>query len=168
MTSLLERTWKSDQALAAVEQALIARARELYRMGFSPENLTPSQMNGAAELLRTATDRKAAQTAVEEWMTRQLAKLRDDEKRKNQRRSWLVKPGAGGVTDSLGDELLAWLEGDRFLGSPWPEDLDRLEALCRFWERLHGFYRYEAETGTELPLAALDNFQEQEKGEEPK
>lgn len=165
MTATLETALGSDRSLAALEDSLIRRARELYRLGFKPETLSPSQMSAVGELLRTASSHKQAQDAIEGWMGRQLAKLREEEKRKGKPRSWLVHPGPGGTTPSLGEELLAWMSGDRFLEGEPPQGLDRLAALRRFWERLHGFYRFENEVGGEMPLAALDP---QEKKGEPR
>ncbi|HEX9945765.1 MAG TPA: hypothetical protein VGG03_27470 [Thermoanaerobaculia bacterium] len=166
MTALLEKALRSDRALAMAEERLIRRARELYRLGFSPANLAPSQMAAVGELLCTASNRKGAQAAIETWMSNQLKKLREEAERKGKKpRSWLVPPGPGGSTGSLGEELLAWIKDDAYLGEPLAGDLDRLGALRRFWERLHGFYRYENETGGEMPLSALDL---QEEGGEPR
>lgn len=163
MTALLEKILRSDRALASIEEALIARARELYRLGFTPRNIAAAQMAAFGELLRTASNREEARKTAETWMHGQLAKLQEEANRKDRRRSWHVKPGAGGAEDSLGAELLAWLGNDRYLGDSPSPDLDRLDALRRFWERLHGLYRYEAETEGEMPLPALDL---QEKGDE--
>ena len=165
MTALLEKTLRSDRALASMEEALIARARELYRRGFTPGNIAAAQMSAFGELLRTASNREEAREATETWMHGQLAKLQEEANRKGKRRSWYFKPAPGGTEDSLGAELLAWLRNDRYLGDSPPADLDRLDALRRFWERLHGLYRYEVETQGEMPLPALDL---QEKGDEPR
>jgi hypothetical protein len=165
VTSLLEKSLRSDQALASVEETLIRRARELQRLGFSAPEISPSQMAAFGELLRTSTDFPGAQSAARKWMERQLEKLQEEEKRKGKRRSWLLAPAAGGSTESRGRELLAWIEDERYLGDPPTEDLNRLEALRRFWERLHGLYRYENETGEEMPLPALDL---QDKGGAPR
>ena len=153
MTTLLEKSLRSDRALASVEEVLIERARELYRLGF--KCLSPSQMSAFGELLRTAPSRVEAQKCAESWMKTQLDKLREEEKRKGKPRSWLA-PATGGGAASLGEELLAWIEKDRYLGETPPADLDRLDALRRFWGRLHGLYRYEVETKGEMLLLALD------------
>lgn len=163
MTALLEKTLRSDRALASMEESLIARARELYRLGFSPRDIAAAQMAAFGELLRTASNRGEARETTERWMHNQLAKLQEEADRKGKRRSWVLSPGPGGTEDSLGAELLAWLRNDRYLGDSPPVDLDRLDALRRFWERLHGFYRYEVETQAEMPLPALDL---QKKGDE--
>jgi hypothetical protein len=34
-------------------------------------------------------------------------------------------------------------------------DLDRLDALQRFWSRFHGLYRYQAEMQHGMPLQSL-------------
>ncbi len=153
MTSLLETSWRSDRALASLEADLIRQARDLYRLGF--KCISPSQMSAFGELLRSASNRTAARQRAKEWMAKQLEKLRQEEKRKGKPRSWLASP-EGGSAASLGEELLAWIDDERYLGENPPQDLDRLEALRRFWARLHGFYRYEVETETEMPLTALD------------
>ncbi len=153
MTSLLETSWRSDRALASLEVDLIRQARNLYRLGF--KCISPSQMSAFGELLRTAPNRTEAQRFAEDWMAKQLKKLREEEKRKGKPKSWLASP-EGGAAASLGEELLAWIKNDRYLGDKPPEDLDRMDALLRFWTRLHGLYRYEVETKGEMPLTALD------------
>lgn len=159
----LETALRSSRALAAIEEDLIARARELYRLGFSCKAIAPAQMSAFGELLRTASNRDEALAATEGWMRGQLAKLKDEAERRKPR-SWFQSP-AGGTEPSLGAELMAWIREERFLGDSPDPDLDRLAALRRFWERLHGLYRYEAETEGEMPLPALDL---QEKGDEPR
>ena len=159
----LEVALRSSRALAAVEEKLIARARDLYRLGFSCEAIAPAQMSAFGELLRAASNRDEALAATEGWMRGQLEKLKDEADRKKPR-SWFQAP-AGGTEASLGAELMAWVREERFLGDSPDPDLDRLAALRRFWERFHGLYRYEAETRGEMPLPALDL---QEKGDEPR
>jgi hypothetical protein len=159
----LERALRSGRALAAIEEDLIARARELYRLGFSCATIAPAQMSAFGEILRTASNREEALAATDRWMQGQLKKLEDEADRRRPR-SWFQAP-AGGTEPSLGTELMAWIRDERFLGESPDPDLDRLVVLRRFWERFHGLYRYEAEIQGEMPLPALDL---QEKGDEPR
>jgi hypothetical protein len=159
----LETALRSSRALAAIEEDLIARARELYRLGFSCKSIAPAQMSAFGELLRTASNRDAALAATEGWMRGQLDKLKEEAERRKPR-SWFLSP-TGGTEHSLGAELMEWIREERFLEDSPDPDLDRLAALRRFWERFHGLYRYEAVIKGEMPLPALNP---QEKGDEPR
>ncbi len=152
----LEKALRSELALAAAGQrtALIRRARELYRLGFVPAKVTPSQMNAVGELIRRAATFDQASSAVESWMAHALETLEGRRRRSGKARSWLLPAGGGG--ESLGRTLVVWIVEQRYLEGKAPADLDRRSALRIFWQRFHGFYRYHAETGGEMPLAGLD------------
>jgi hypothetical protein len=155
MTALLEKTLRSDRALASLEEALIVRAQEHRRRAdgrvrrVAPHRIPPGRGAGS----HRKVDARATREAEGRGRPQKQAAL------------LVCAPGEGGAEDSLGAELLAWIGNDRYLGDSPPADLDRLDALRRFWERLHGLYRYEVETQGEMPLSALDL---QEKGDEPR
>jgi hypothetical protein len=162
VTSLLEKALRSDLALASLEELLIRKARELYRLGFTLRNIAPSQMAAVDELLAIASSRADAERRVKTWMTGQLDKLQEEKKRTREARSWLKLPEPGGSEESLGKELLTWISGDSYLGEEQPGHLDRLDALRRFWARLYGLYRYEVETKQDMPLSTLDLLEPKE------
>lgn len=163
MTDCVETTLRQDLALAAVEPELIRRAWQLYRQGFTPAAISPSQMAAVGEILRCAPGEAEGLGELERWMEAQLRKLEARRERGRRAESWLrpargvQKAGAevAGVDESLGRTLLVWLREARFLPKGTSQDLDRWQALRRFWLHLHAFHRYEDEAGEPMPLQAL-------------
>jgi hypothetical protein len=154
MNDLLEARLRSELALLASQRQvdLIRKAHTLYGLGFRPEQVSASQMASVGELIRRAETFDKAAAQVGSWMANNLAKLRARRARTNRVESWLISP-KGGQAESLGDLLVDWIVKQRFLEpEPPPEELDRLEALRQFWGRFHGLYRFQAETGRQMPL----------------
>lgn len=147
----LEQALRSDAALARLEEHLIKSAWNLYALGFEPGTPRPAQMSAVEEIIRLAPDHRSAVKSVQEWMDRQLEKLRERMERDGQR-SWLVNPRGGNPGESLGETLKRWLAGELYLPEEIPEDLDRLAALRRFWARFHGLHRYHVEMKAPMPL----------------
>jgi len=153
MNEDLQKALKADLALLALEDHLIQRAGVLYRMGFTPDRITPTQMAAVAERIYTASNYEEARNTVIKFLTDQLNKLRAKAERSDQQTSWALRPLTGGGKETLGQTLSYWIEKEQFLqGKETPEDLDRLVALRRFWARFYGRYRYRAEMSQDMPL----------------
>ena len=151
----LQETLQSDLALAAQEDHIIFRARKLYQMGFTPQHISSSQMAALGELIRTASNLEEAHQRVEVWLKHQIDKLQAKAERSGKRTSWLLAPKTGTEEETLGHTLIQWIVENTYLQKAPSEDLDRLAALQRFWDRLHTLYRYEKSMHEEMPLANL-------------
>lgn len=152
MSTELERTLRSDVAMAGLEEHLIRRARVLYQMGFTRAKISPSQMAALGECIRGAANHKSAIEQVSGFLSKQTTKLKAKEDRTGKAESWTA-PVVDGGSETLGDTLMGWVERARYLeGAPKAEHLDPLAALQRFWIRFHGLYRYEAAMGKGMPL----------------
>lgn len=154
MSEDLEKALNSDLALLVLESHLIQRAGVLYRMGFCPRRISPSQMAAVGECIRTASRLEEAKKEVEEFLQRQVKKLRDKAERSGKpASSWASTPSTGGGQETLGQTLSQWIKKEQFLqGKEIPKDLDHLAALQHFWSRFYGRYRYRAEMGHDMPL----------------
>jgi hypothetical protein len=97
-----------------------------------------------------------AQDRVKSFLSKQLDKLTAQAERTGKPTSWALTPETGTGEKTLGQTLIRWIVEEKYLeGKEAPKDLDRLEALRRFWSRVHGLYRYEAEMEQGMPLQHL-------------
>jgi hypothetical protein len=131
---------------------LLKKAAELFGKGFSPSNLSKSQMNAVGELIENASSFRDARENTVKFLTKQLDKLKDKAERRGDISSWLV-PAKDDSGKSLGEFLIRWIaEG---LYSPETQaggDGLRLELLRRFWVYLYGHYSYEKTTGKAMQI----------------
>jgi hypothetical protein len=157
VTESLASALEADLALIRIGEHLLARARDLHRAGLSGRNLRPAQMAAVGELVRAAPSWKEATKRVDVFLAGQLEKLRARAEREGRATSWLVppRPPTEEGIDSLGEALRRWLAEERYLPADRPAGLDRLAALQRFWEYVHGMYRYGRETEQEMRIPAL-------------
>ncbi len=152
----LECALRADAALAALDDVLIEAAQRLYRLGFTPGRISAAQLAAAGELIASATTFDQARGSLRYWLRHQLDRLEARAQRGAPPASWLLPPAFGeGVAESLGGELLRWVEGELYIPAEPPADLNRLAALQRFWSRFSGLYRYEAAVGVPMPLLAF-------------
>lgn len=145
----------ADVALAKLEDRLIGKARDLCRLGFTPQNLSPSQMMAVGECLRGSGTLNEAKQRTTDFLQKQMEKLTTKAERTGKPpTSWAISVTVGGAKETLGAMLMQWITGEKYLSDPAkpPADLDHLEALQRFWSRLHGLYRYEVEVRESMPL----------------
>lgn len=156
MNDGLQGALRSDLTLATLEDHLIQQAGVLYRMGFCPRRISPSQMATVGEYIRTASRLEEAKKEVEEFLQRQVKKLSDKAERSGKpASSWAATPQTGGGKQTLGHTLIQWVVEEKYLEKQTTTDLDRLDALQRFWSRFHGLYRYQAEMQHGMPLQSL-------------
>ena len=155
MNSGLQGALRSDLALATLGDHLIQQAGVLYRMGFTPERLSPSQMAAVAERIRTASSLEEAKSKVKSFLKDQLDKLMAQAERSGKPASWALAPETGAGEKTLGHTLIRWVMEEKYLEKEAPKDLDRLDALQRFWSRFHGLYRYQVEMQQGMPLQSL-------------
>jgi hypothetical protein len=76
MNDGLQEALRSDLALTTLEDHLIQRAGVLYRMGFTPGRISPSQMAAVAERIYAASNYEEARNKVIKFLTDQLNKLK--------------------------------------------------------------------------------------------
>lgn len=155
MNKILEQALRSDLALTSLENDLLQQARILYQMGFTPENLSSSQMAAVAECIYTASNCETAKGRVKKFLTNQLNKLKAKAERSGKATSWALPRPTGGGGETLGQTLMQWIENEKYLEQQLPANLNRLEALRYFWSRFHGLYRYQAEMQQDMPLQSL-------------
>lgn len=141
-------------ARADFEGHLIRKAQGFYRMGFVPVNISASQMAAVAERIRTASTHGDAVEKTNEFLRKQIEKLEAKVKRGGKPASWMKSVEDG--TTTLGKALIDCVTKEEYLKDFAGEAADRLDALQRFWSRLHGFYRYEAATKKEMDLECVD------------
>lgn len=152
MNKSLEQALRSDLALTSVEDNLLQQARILYQMGFTPVNLSSSQMAAVAELIHTASNYETARARVKKFLTDQLNKLIAKAERSGKATSWALSPSTRASGESLGQTLIQWIEDEKYLEECSRENLNRLAALQYFWSRFHGLYRYQSEMKQIMPL----------------
>jgi len=164
MINCLTTALNQKKAFLDLENHLLNQARALYRMGFTPEHLSSSQMAAVGERIRTARCFHEAQTKVSDFLEKQMQKLKAKADRAGKSvkpTSWLIpsakgnKGNTGSVNSetSLGETLIHWIEKERYLeGSAESGDIDRLAALQRFWSDFYGHYCYQKACGESMPL----------------
>jgi len=161
MSQVLEKALYADMALAELEETILTRVRTLYLMGFAPgahsqDVISAAQMAAVGERIRTAENFERAKWIIGKFLSEQVEKLkRKAERRSKSPTSWATSPQTGGGEATLGDTLKQWIVEEKYLGDKHPAGLDRLQALRCFWERFHGFYRYQAVIGQMMPLESM-------------
>jgi hypothetical protein len=150
-----------------LENHLLKQARVLYRMGFTPKNLSSSQMAAVGERIQTAQCLHDAQTKVSDFLEKQRQKLEAKALRagkSDKPASWLIPAGRGNSGLSLGKTLIDWIEKERYLegsavsGEAESGEIDQLAALRRFWSDFHGHYCYQKACGESMPLEEEDKL----------
>ena len=131
---------QGQSAFLKIEEDLLRHAIAFYNLGFTPGNLTSSQMAAVTMYLQgAATIADATRTAVQ-FLQDQLDKLA----KKERTTSWRSAIRKGEEQTTLGEILIDCLFYERYLPRAGVSaGLDRLAALRRFWHYVHSQYRYE-------------------------
>ena len=122
-----------------LEEHFIRKAKKLYCMGFTSDNLSSSQMAAVSERIKTASTFHDAKRTTADFLNKQMQKLQD----KNDESSWLTAIRESSKTTSLGQTLIEWLRDEKYLEAANLESaVDHLALLKRFWSYVHGQYSY--------------------------
>jgi len=154
MSGRLKISQRQDAAFMRINEHLIRKAQTLYQAGFSPSNLSASQMMAITEYLRNASTVNAAKGQIINFLDKQLERLRN----RARVASWLrpVLPAAGTV--SLGEFLMEWIAADKHLeGCESANDIDKLNVLNRFWDYVYGQYCYQKSTKEEMKFKEVQS-----------
>ena len=136
-------------ATATRESQFIRKARELYQQDF--HLISKAQMAAVADKIRRSTTYSSAQKEAVKYLKEQLDKLDKKIKRGVPPSSWVI-PAKSEPETKLGTLLIEWIEQEKYMSQPAPNEQARLEALRLFWNRFHGFYRFKKQTGEDMEL----------------
>lgn len=136
-----------------LEKGLLKKAGVLFDKGFTPRNLTPSQMSGIGERLKSSTSIQEAKSRVLKFLDRQLDKLEVRKERSGKSGSWLTMSKDEGVDLPLGKILRHWIRDEKYLEElSKTDEIGRLQALQKFWNNVYGHYRYQKVFGKGMPI----------------
>jgi hypothetical protein len=126
-----------------IEEELLRQAIAFFRLGFTPDNLSPTQMAAITQCLQSAATVPQATEKTILFLEGQLDKLA----KKERLSSWRSAIGGEEEQTTLGDALIDCLFYERYLPKGGGYGLDRLATLRRFWHYVHSQYRYEQNVG---------------------
>ncbi|HJW85114.1 MAG TPA: hypothetical protein VJ440_00580 [Candidatus Brocadiaceae bacterium] len=143
MSDRLANTLRRKEVYLKQEALLLRNARDFYKLGFIPKNLSSSQMSAVNECIHTSGSLEDVKKAVSKFINGQVEKLEKQKERSGKSASWLITPTGAGGKESLGATLLDWINEGKYLDNrPEITGDDRLSALRRFWSNVYGLYRY--------------------------
>ena len=153
MKENLEIAFRRKEKFLALEEGLLRKAITLFAMGFTPRNLSASQMSGIGERLKTFSSIQQAKSSVLKFLDRQLEKLEARKERSGKYSSWLIMSKDKGVELPLGKILTHWIEDEKYLEDiSIIDEIVRLAALQRFWNNVYGLYCYQKVFGKAMPI----------------
>ncbi|MBC2694929.1 MAG: hypothetical protein HF982_06580 [Desulfobacteraceae bacterium] len=153
MNEQVEATLKQKEAFLKIEEHLLIKAIELYRMGFNCKNLSLSQMSAVSERLRRSETIEKVQEAVCDFIEKRLERLKDKTDSAEKNTSWLIQANGKQNNASLGEILIKWIQEEKYLGNGSDFNaIGRLAVLQRFWNNVYGQYRYCKVMDEDMPL----------------
>lgn len=161
MNEQVEAALKQKKAFLKIEEHLLIKAIELYRMGFNSKNLSLSQMSAVSERLRRSETIEKAQEAVCGFIKKRLERLKNKDKTDStdiaditeKNTSWLIQANGKQNNASLGEILIKWIQEEKYWGNGSDFNaIGRLAVLQRFWNNVYGQYRYCKVMDEDMPL----------------
>ena len=153
MKESMETVLRRKEELMAMEEGLLEKARVFFAKGFKSPDLTPSQMSGVGERVKSSTSIQEAKSTVLKFLDRQLTKLEIRKERSGKVESWLTMSKDEGVDLPLGRILGHWIKEEKYLEDmAITDEIGRLQALQRFWNNVYGHYRYQKAFGKGMPI----------------
>lgn len=154
--------WRK-KAFIGLEDQLLKKAKIFFIVSFASkaaysdkplyQEISPSQMSAVGNNLEIALNIEEAKKRITAFILKQCEKLGAKEKRTGKKSSWLVQPLGTGGQDSLGQVLIDWVNNDKYVETSLVEEgIDPLAVLRRFWNNIHGLYRYSRKYGGVMPL----------------
>lgn len=139
MNNYFINAMQQNAAALKLEEHFIRKAKKLYCMGFTPDNLSSSQMAAVSERIKTASTFHEAKQKTADFLNKQMQKLQD----KNDESSWMTAISESSETTSLGQMLIKWIRDEKYLDAANLESaVDHLVLLKHFWSYVHGQYSY--------------------------
>ena len=139
MNNYFINAMQQNATVLKLEEHFIRKAKKMYCMGFTPDNLSSSQMAAVSERIKAASTFHEAKQKTADFLNKQIQKL----KNKNDKSSWMTAISESSETTSLGHTLIEWIRDEKYLEAANLEgDVDHLALLKHFWSYVHGQYAY--------------------------
>lgn len=156
MATTLKDAINRKRWLLENEDALLDKARKLYKQGFCPTRpkqprISAAQMAAVEERIQIAVSFNDAVDNVNKFLSKQLQKLRAREERTGKAESW--QQPSETEDKPLGEILKNYIAQQSYLPpNSKLDEISRLDLLRRFWSYFHGLYRYERKLNSPMVL----------------
>ena len=134
----------------AQESHLIEQAEKLYQEGF--QKISKAQMAAVTVQIRRGKNYSDAQQRAICYLNKQLDKLKNKIERGAAPSSWASPIKKKQSEIALGKLLIEWIKNETYSFDINASEEQKLKLLRMFWNRLHGFYRFEEQTDSEMNI----------------